>query len=190
MAVITISRQLGSLGDEVAFALQQRLGYQIINREIINQAALRSRKPEIALATIDDLGLIGLHPDLKSRQEYHRAVGEIMIEIADRGNAIIIGRAGQIILKDYAYGFHVMVVAPTRLRAERISEDQGISLESALARINASDRSRRRYLRRYYNVAWDDPELYDMILNTSRLYPEQAACVVCNALEHCTWDRS
>jgi len=187
MAAITISRQMGSLGEEVAFVLSGKLSYQIINREIINQAALRARKPEIALASIDDLGLIGLRLDAKSRQIYHRAVSEIMIEIANRGNAIIIGRAGQIILKDHPLCFHVMVIAPAKLRAERIANVQKISIDNGMAQIKASDQSRRRYLRRYYGIAWDDPTLYDMILNTARLSPDQAACTIIQAFEQGKW---
>jgi len=183
MAIITISRQLGSLGDEVALALQRKLNYRIVNREIINQAAQRARKPEIALATIDDLGLFGLQPDIKSRLAYNQAVSDIMEEITRRGNTIIIGRAGQIILRGRAGVFHAMVIAPAWLRAERISKALGISLDSALAQIKASDQSRRKYLKRNYGVAWDDPELYDLILNTERFNPEQAASLICHALE-------
>ena len=183
MAVITISRQMGSMGEEVALALQKKLNYQIVNREIINQAAQRARKPEIALATIDDLGLFGFQPDVKDRLAYNQAVSEIMEEVARRGNTIIIGRAGQIILKQHAGVFHTMVIAPTRIRAERISKARGISINGALAQIQASDDSRRRYLKRNYDVDWDDPELYDLILNTGRISPEQAAGLICQALE-------
>lgn len=185
MAVVTISRQLGSLGDEVAFALQKRINYQIVNREIINQAALRARKPEVALATIDELGLLGLQPDLKSRKAYHQAVGEIMMELAARGEAIIVGRAGQVILRDYPGVLHVKVIAPTWVRAERVSLTQRIDIDKALAQVNASDKARRSYLQRYYGATWNDPELYDLILNTARINPDQAACLISQALEQC-----
>lgn len=184
MAVITISRQLGSLGDEVALALQRRLNYQIINREIINQAAIRANKPEMALAMIDELGLLGLHPDLKSRQAYHDAVHEIIEETANRGEAIIIGRAGQVVLRKHPDVFHVKIFAPTSIRSRRISELQGISMDSALAQINASDKSRESYMKRNYSVTWNDPELYDLIINTARIDPEQAASLICEALGH------
>ena len=190
MAVITISRQLGSLGDDVALAIQKRLGYRIIGREIINQAALRARTPEVALATIDELGLLGLRPPLKIRMAYHEAVRGVMYEISNQGSSIIIGRAGQVILRDVPGVFHVKVIAPSLLRAERISTSQGITIECALQQVIASDQTRRNYLHRYYKARWDDPELYDLIVNTAHLTPDQAACIICQVIKQCDLEPS
>jgi cytidylate kinase len=185
MGVITISRQLGSLGDEVAQATAKRLNYPVICRELINQAAKRARVPEVALATIDDLGLFGLHPSPEARTAYHHAVQALMEELSTEGNVIIIGRAGQVILSGHPNVLHVQVIAPALLRAQRISHNLGISLEAAQAQIKASDRSRRDYLCRCYHARWDDPELYDLVINTARLNPDAAACLICQALEKC-----
>ena len=59
---------------------------------------------------------------------------------------------------------------------------QNIPLAAAQAQVQASDRARRNYLRRYYQARWDDPELYDLIINTARLTPESAADLICRAL--------
>ena len=185
MPVITISRQLGSLGDEVAQAIGERLEYRVTCREIINHAAIRAGTPEVALATIDDLGLFGIKPSAKARFAYHHAVQQIMEELAQEGEYVIIGRAGQVILKDHPQAFHVKIIAPTPLRVERISQGQNISLEAAMEQVGASDRARKNYLRRYYHVRWDDPELYDMIVNTARLTPQEAACIVSQAFLQC-----
>ena len=185
MSVITLSRQLGSLGDEVAQAIAERLGFRVVCRDLINQAATRAGTPEVALATIDDLGLLGLRPSTNDRQNYHNEVCEIMEEFASEGNIVIIGRAGQAILKDSPNVLHVKVIAPSAVRVLRISQAQQISFEAAQAQIEASDTTRRNYLKRYYKVRWDDPELYDLIVNTARLEPAQAACLICQALDQC-----
>ena len=185
MSAITISRQLGSLGDEVAQAISARTGYRIISRELINQAARQAGVPEVALATIDDLNLLGLRPSTADRHAYHQAISTLMHSVVDSGQMIIIGRAGQIILQDHPQVLHVKVIAPAELRSTRIARSEGISLENARARISASDKSRRSYLSRYYHVRWDDPELYDVMINTARLDPDQAACLVCQALQQC-----
>ncbi len=185
MAVITISRQLGSWGDEVAQAVASRLGYEVICRELINQAAIRAGAPDMALAAIDDLGLLGIHPAPKSRQAYQQAIWEVMQEAANRDDIIIIGRAGQVILSNFPNTLHVNVIAPAGIRANRIAETHNIPIEAASAQIETSDRARRSYLRRYYNARWDDPELYDLIVNTQRLSPDQAACLICQALSQC-----
>ncbi|HZD56623.1 MAG TPA: cytidylate kinase-like family protein [Anaerolineales bacterium] len=185
MTAITISRQLGSHGDEVGQAIADRLNYRLVSREVINRAAARAQAPEVALATIDDLGLLGLKPTPRAQRAYHQAVRELMQELAAEGNIVIIGRAGQVILGDNPGVLHIKVIAPASLRAERIARQQNIPLRSAQEQIRASDQTRKDYLRRYYHVRWDDPELYDLILNTARLTPEEAACLICQALTQC-----
>ena len=185
VSVITISRQLGSLGDEVAQAIAERLNFRVICRDLINQAAIRAGAPEVALATIDDLGLLGLRPSTLARQNYHIAVREMMEEYSKEGNIVIIGRAGQVILKDHPNVLHVKVIASSTLRAKRIAQAQSISLEAAQSQVEMSDKNRRNYLKRYYKVRWDNPELYDLIVNTARLNPSQAACLICQTLDQC-----
>jgi cytidylate kinase len=185
MSTITISRQLGSLGDEVAQAIAERLNYQVVCRELINQAAVRSGSPETALAFIDDLDLLGIHPPIQNQRRFLESIALAMLKLADQGGYVIIGRAGQMILRDVPGVLHVKVMAPTPLRVERVAAGQGISLEAAQAQIQASDRSRKNYLKRFYQARWDDPELYDLIINTARLAPDEAACLVCQAMTQC-----
>jgi cytidylate kinase len=184
MAAITISRQLGSMGTDAAHVVARTLGWRVVWRELINQAALKAGLPEVALATIDELGLLGLHPSAEARRAYHEAVRQVIEGLAAEGNVVIVGRAGQVILKDRPAVLHVQVMAPAALRAERIARTQNIALAAAQAQIQASDRARRNYLRRYYHARWDDPELYDLIVNTARLTPEAAAGLICRAFQH------
>jgi cytidylate kinase len=186
MGVITISRQLGSYGNEVAQAISQRLDYPVICRELINKSANRAGVPEVALATIDELGLFGLRPSSEARSAYHQAVKVVMEELRTQGNIILVGRAGQVILRNQPDVLHVKVIAPANVRAQRVSCQLGIPIEASHAQIEASDRSRRNYLRRYYQARWDDPELYDLIINTARLSAEAAACMICQALHECS----
>lgn len=138
----------------------------------------------MALALIDDLGLLEVHPSAKARRSFLLSVQEIMEDLARQGDYIIIGRAGQVILGKMPGTLHVRVIAPAKVRAQRIAELRQIPLSAAKAQIEASDQSRRLYLRRYYHVRWDDPDLYDLILNTARLEPEHAAWLICQALQH------
>lgn len=184
MAAITISRQLGSLGSEVAQAVAARLGWRVIWRELINQAAREAGAGEMALATIDDLNLLGLRPRAEVRQAYLDAIARLMDEAASQGKVIILGRAGQVVLRERADTLHVRITAPLALRAERVAARQGISLQAAEAQVQASDRARRRYVQRFYHMDWDDSSLYDLIINTRRMAAEPAAELVCLALRH------
>lgn len=185
MPSITISRQLGSQGEEVAQKVAQRLNYKVYCRDLINETAIQCGAPELALAMIDDLGLFNLHPTSKDRQAFLIAFQDAMERLADQGNAIIVGRAGQIILGSRSDVLHVKVIAPAPLRAERIAHQFNIPITAALAQVQTSDQTRRNYLKKYYHARWDDPDLYDLILNTARLNPDQGACLICQALEKC-----
>jgi cytidylate kinase len=182
MAAVTVSRQLGSLGFEVAQTAADLLGYRLVWRDLINQAARIAGSPEAALAAIDDLGLLGICPSPEACQAYRQAVQQIMQEHAIQGNVVIIGRAGQMILSGWPEVLHVRVIAPRPLRIERLAARQEISLESALAQVEASDRHRRSYLKRFYNVQWDDPNLYDLVINTAHLAPIAAAQLITQTL--------
>jgi len=181
MASITISRQLGSLGDEIAQIVARRLGWQVIDRELINQAAFESCSPEMVLTAVDELGLLGITPSKKECKAYLTAVERILQQRADQGDLVILGRAGQIILRGRPDVMHIRIHAPRKARVQRVATHQSITADAALAQIKASDRHRRWYLKRYYNVAVDKPRYYDLEINTARLSPEAAAELICNA---------
>lgn len=182
MAVITISRQLGSLGCEVADAVVQQLGYQKAWRGLINQAARRAHAPEMALEMLDELGLFGIKPSLSVEHEYLDAIRELIEELARDGNIVIVGRGGQAVLQGWPDTLHVRVIAPLEVRVKRLVEGQGIQAEAALAQIETSDRRRKRFVKRAYHVEWSDPSLYDLVLNTARLGISKAARLICLAV--------
>ena len=179
---VTISRQMGSLGMEVAQAAASLLHYRTVCQDLIQAAAKRAGTPEMALAFIDDLGLLDVCPSPESCQAFRQAISEFMHEYAEAGGVLIVGRAGQVILYDHPKVLHVRIIAPQTVRVERIARAQGISPESALAQMEASDRSRKTYLGRFYQVHWGEPSLYHLILNTARFTPERAAVLIQTAL--------
>jgi cytidylate kinase len=180
MAVITISRQLGSHGRDIGRIVSERLGYRFVWREMINEAARRASTPEVALAMIDELDLLGLNPTSRAQKEYCRAVEQVMQELGQKGDVVILGRAGQVVLHDYPSALHVRVIAPEELRSQRISAEQNVTVSAAQAQVEASDRSRRQYLEKYYGAKWDDPELYDLVINTAHITTPQAIELVCS----------
>jgi CMP/dCMP kinase len=184
MNVITISRQLGSLGCEVANQVATQLNYRLVWRDLINQAAMRSGTPEAALATIDDLGLLGISPTASDHRAYIAAVESVMKELAGEGAVVIVGRAGQMILHSWPNVLHVQVVAPLDIRIQRVADDQRIAIEAAKAQVEASDAHRRKYLKRFYHVNWEDSSLYDLTVNTARLSIADAAELICLRSRH------
>jgi cytidylate kinase len=186
MSTITISRQMGSLGCQIAFTVAETLGFRLVWRELINEAARRSGTPEVALAAIDELRLLGICPSPKACRAYHQAVKEIMHELAEQGNTVILGRAGQVILGNRGDTLHIRLIAPLSKRIARIAERMGITEERAKAQVEASDRYRSDYLRRFYRTNWENPELYNLVINTGSLEIDQAAELICLSFHTCT----
>lgn len=184
MMVITISRQLGSLGTTMGRRVASRLGYRLVHRELINKAARLAGAPDMALATIDELGLLGIEPDDAHQRAYLQAMRTVIENLAEEGKVIIVGRAGQAILQNNPNALHLRVVAPMKTRIQRIVKAHGISPQAARAQIEDSDRYRTNYLQRFYNIEWDDPTLYHLIINTGHISLETSAEVVCTAVHN------
>lgn len=180
--VVTISRQLGSLGTTLGHKIASRLGYRLVHRELINKAALQAGSPDMALATIDELGLLGIEPKESEQQAYLNAVQEVINNYSQKGEVIIVGRAGQALLSNHPDTFHLRVIAPLEIRIQRIVAAHGISAQAARAQILDSDRYRKNYLRDFYDIEWNDPALYHLVINTGNIELPEAAKVVCAAL--------
>lgn len=179
---ITLSRAMGSLGEEIAVRVGEQLGFRIVRQELINMAAKLAGHPEVALAAIDDLGLLNICPTPKACRDYQQALAQLMLAEAEHGGCIIIGRAGQVILRTSPTTLHVRVTAPFDVRVERIAQRMGIAHAAAQERVKATDHNRQYYVRRYYHSHWDDANQYDIVLNTARLTAHQVADILCAAL--------
>ncbi len=184
MEAITISREMGSLGFAAAEIIAHELGFQLVNRQVINQAARQSGTPEAALASIDELGLLGFQPTSEDINAYLQAVGLVMLKMAHEGKMVFLGRGGQVILKDIPGVFHLRIYATEKTRIDRVAKICAISYDSARARVQVSDRSRQNYLQKHYRVDWRDPELYDLMINTTRLDAHEAAHIGLAAYQH------
>jgi cytidylate kinase len=183
MSTITISRQMGSQGNEIAWQVAQQLGWRRVNREVINRSALAARVPQVALAEIDELGLFGLRPSAKEWRAYQSQVEQFIHNLADEGGVVIVGRGGQVVLRDRTDVLHVRVIAPFEARVSWLQQKEKISVEAAQARLKESLKARAQYLQRSYGVQVDDPTLYHLIINTGLVNVSQATGLVVQAFQ-------
>jgi cytidylate kinase len=109
---------------------------------------------------------------------YVRMVGMVIRGLAREGNVLIVGRGGQVLLRNRPDVLHVQVVAPASHRISVIMERDNLTKRDAQNRMRASDRSRLDYLRRYHNVNWLDPTLYHVTLNTGQVSVPVATDVI------------
>jgi cytidylate kinase len=169
---------MSSRGDELALQISQQLEWRQVCRDLINQAALAAGAPQVALAEIDELDFFGLRPSAKEWRAYQSQVDCFIRNLADEGNVVIVGRGGQVVLRDRPDVLHVRVVTPFETRVAWLQREKNISAESARACLEKSDKARARYLRRSHGVHLDDPALYHLIINTGLLGLPQAVNLI------------
>jgi len=99
----------------------------------------------------------------------------VVRNLAQEGNAVIVGRGGQVLLRDMPRALHVSIVAPFERRVFSLAEREGIEQRDDSARLRASDRARMDYLGRYHRVDWLDPSLYNVVINTFKISSPLAA---------------
>ncbi len=183
MAVITISRQLGSAGDYIASSVASMLAYRLVNKRNIIIEAQRSGliDPEIA----DSVGegkpsLLERFDRKKSRAVY--TIRSILREMGSAGNAVIVGRGGQAELRDYANVLNVRVIADFEARVARVMQDREIDRARAVKMLKQSDKEQSKYVKHFFLMNVSDSGLYDLVINTSRISPDVAANLIVQAV--------
>lgn len=189
MAAITLSRQLGSGGATIAHLVASQLGLHVLGRELVDAVAERAGVPTAVAEALDEQSygwagslihslLLAFQGHQMTQESYYYVAAQVIREAATRDNVVILGRAGQVVLGFEPRTFHVHVVAPLDDRAARIAARDGVTEEEALRRIRESDEDRRRYVWAVSRRDWEDPLLYDMVINTHRLDPPMAAGLI------------
>ena len=200
MRAITISRQYGSGGGEIAARLARRLRWQLIDHEIVAQVARQLGITEEEARVYDErvegfiaralnalqIAMPVLPPaaaPAQYEQVYSEAVRNVVESAANTGRVVIVGRTGQAILGDRRDVLHVRIVAPLRRRITYVVHREGLSESAAQARIQLKDRERARYIQSQFACDVNDPILYDLVINTGVLNLDSAVDLVLLALE-------
>ncbi|HVO24449.1 MAG TPA: cytidylate kinase-like family protein [Candidatus Margulisiibacteriota bacterium] len=118
------------------------------------------------------------------REEYRTLIREVIHEVANQGNAVIVAHAASMALADALGVLRVLVTASLATRAQRMRlEGHLLNEDEATKAVKESDRERQDYLYRFYEVSEELPTHYDLVVNTDRLRPEQAAEVIVRAAQ-------
>jgi len=183
MPLIAITREMGSLGKDVAAALGDELGLPVIYHEVIDHLAdrMRLRKSHVIRLLDGSAGLLErLTADETSLSIF--TADEIYAIAASgkgAGGAIIRGWGATHLLRDVPHAISVRVCAPFEVRKERMMErlatDDG---ERVAEEIRVNDEAHSAIMRRHFGVQWTEPEHYDIVLNTKRLAVDECVSEV------------
>jgi cytidylate kinase len=169
MAIITISREMGTGAYAIAKELAKKLKYTLIDRVKIEELAPSYGLTAEILERVDEKP-----PSYRTAEDRmqaaHLATMElILLDCARKGNVILYGRGGQDLIKGLKNVLKVRFVAPFEDRVEKFAEREWIDPELARELIRKSDHQLGGFIHFYFYRNWSDPLAYDMLFNTSRI---------------------
>ena len=198
MAVITISRQFGAGGITLGESVAEKLGYAFYHDNIIEMIAERAKVSKEGVAAIENessgrlMNIIsGIVPkslvetifdtskEYMEKNEYINLLSKIMKKIASEGNAVVVGRAGQHFLQDQESVYHVLIVADQKDRVKFMQKHYDLSPDKALEAVKKED-YRRKILFRILGINnYDQPDIYHLVLNMSKIDLQLACELIC-----------
>ncbi len=208
MAVITISRQYGSGGDEIAERVCDILGYTYFDKNLIAKVATEvgAFKEEQIVDISEDTymmrnfmerlfggrrikvqtGVLG-GAKTSQMQSLNGEQGVALMRSTimgayQHGNVVIVGRGGQAILREQPGVLHVRIAAPLGARVMRVKERKNITLGEATDLAKSKDLAAETYLQEFFDIDWNDPLLYHLTINTGRFDIDGAVEIIVSAL--------
>jgi len=197
---ITISRQTGCGALEVAEKVGRLMNQQlpptvapwtVFDRNLMDKVledhqlppSLARYLPEDRISELEDLitDVFGIIP---SSQTAARQTAETILRLVEIGGVVVIGRGANMITAKLPRVLHIRLVAPLADRTARISATDHKLPADARRFCDEEDLARARYLKKHFNANIDDPHLYHMVLNTSRMGYDETARLIADAAQH------
>jgi cytidylate kinase len=177
MAVVTISRELGSGGTAIGKQVAQALGYHFVDKNLVGKI-------------LEEYGIVQLDELYRSASGFWARFSEtnlrivtmlnrVLCAMAQHGDVVIVGRGGFVVLNNYADVLNVRIQAPYPVRLKRLKERDGLSAtapdEQLEACLRESDRERAAFIQGFYNTRSDLTDAFHLVIDTGMVSPETAA---------------
>ncbi len=183
MAVITICREPGSLGEEVAARVAGYLGFSLVDKARLAQLSGEMDLDEAGLRKVDE-AISGEGRQIDAETEACAGLlQDLIAQLAEEQDLVIIGRGAQGLFRDRPGTLHVRLIAPRKFRVLQVKTHERLSAREAGRLIKSLEIERARYLRFLYHLNPADPNLYDLTLRMDRLSIEQALKLIVTALD-------
>jgi cytidylate kinase len=203
--VVCISSEDGAGAAEAATLVAQALGFRLIDEEILTRAAVAAgverevvadveRRRSLVLRVLEGLGPAsmaagyGWAPPVESAgygqgasKELRELIRSVIEDTATAGEVVISAHAASLALatRDDVLRVHLTASEPTRQR--RLADSLGLDEKEAARVIKRSDAGRADYMKRFYGIDAERPTHYDLVVNTDRLTPDDAARLIVDA---------
>ena len=197
--IITISREFGSGGRSIGREVAKRLNIPFYDKELVEQVALESgfaptfveehgeHSPSVSRLAyaFSHQGVPGVMNGMSTADFLWSIQCSVILQLAEKGPCVIVGRNADYILKDRPDALHVFVRADADFRADRIVRLYGESEKSPQARLQEKDKRRRINYRHYTGREWGDSANYDLCLNSSQLGIDRCVDMIVDAVKNC-----
>ena len=185
--IISIGRQHGSGGREIARLLAQELGIKCYDKEIVDEAAKHSDFSRDLINAYDEkrmnafmlhAGGYGLNENFRLNMQVVSAQFDAIREIASKGDCIFVGRCADYILRDRSDLVSVFILGDMDERLKCLERRQGLDEAAARKKIKEVDKDRSSFYKYYSDQVWGDAQNYDLCINSSRLGVEGTVKVI------------
>ena len=196
--IITISREFGSGGRTIGRQLAEKLGIPFYDKELVDQIAMESgfapkfveehgeHSPGKSLFSyaFAPQGVPGVMNGLSTADFLWNIQCNVILQLAEKGPCVIVGRNADYILKDREDALHDFVFADTPYRAERIVRLYGESEKSPEQRLAEKDKRRKVNYQHYTGRNWGQAQNYDLCLDTGVLGVDQCTDIIVGVVEN------
>ena len=196
--IITISREFGSGGRSIGRLVAQKLDIPFYDKELVNQIALESgfapkfvedhgeHSPGTSLFSyaFAPQGVPGVMNGLSTADFLWNIQCSVILQLAEKGPCVIVGRNADYILKDRKDTLNVFIHADMDFRADRIVRLYGESEKSPQNRLNEKDKRRKVNYQHYTGRTWGQSQNYDICLNSGVLGIDQCVDIIVGAVEN------
>ena len=197
--IITISREFGSGGRSIGRMVAEKLGIPFYDKELVDQIALESgfapkfieehgeHSPGKSLFSyaFAPQGVPGVMNGLSAADFLWNIQCSVILQLADKGPCVIVGRNADYVLKDRDDCLHAFIHADMNFRADRIVRLYGESEKSPESRLLEKDKRRKANYQHYTGRAWGQAQNYDVCLNSSSLGVETCAEIIYQMAKNC-----
>jgi cytidylate kinase len=177
LSILTISRQMGSFGDEIAEALARKLDWDLIDRNQLIPRFFADISDSREKHLLNESAKFFLS-ETRNGGTYLDVLKAGLFELAAKQSAILVGFGSQIIFGDERDSLHVRITAPLKTRQNRIRKQFHVSESEAIQIIETADRKHKRFVSAVYGIDLTDASSYDLTLNTSQLSVDECVTAI------------
>ncbi len=173
MAIITLTRQSGSFGDEIGMLIARRLGYTFFDKKEIEKRIIAKGLPKEDFLKFDERKPSLLDRFTKNRDKYLNFLSMVILEIAREGNCVIMGRGAFLFLRDVPNHITLRFVSTEKERLEHIKAITGVTIDKvALKILSDSDKRQSAFYKSCFKYDLTDHSMIQATINTALVPPD------------------